>query len=141
LTGRFEGFGTAAVRFGEPLSLDEFLQGQTSSPVEAVGQEIMARVARVVPVLAVPLCARALMQGPADEAALVARMEAMMATLGARGVDLPAESAAVLAAAALAPFRRRGIVVCEGQFLAVAQGQEAVVAYYANTIAHHFAER
>jgi glycerol-3-phosphate O-acyltransferase len=141
VTGQFEGFGTAAVRFGEPLSLDEFLQGQTSSPVEAVGQEIMARVARVVPVLAVPLCARALMQGPADEAALVARMEAMLATLGARGVDLPAEGAAVLAAAALAPFRRRGIVVCEGQFLAVAEGQEAVVAYYANTIAHHFAER
>jgi glycerol-3-phosphate O-acyltransferase len=141
VTGRFSGFGTAEVRFGEPLSLAGFLAGHTVPPVEAVGDEIMARVARVVPVLAVPLFARALGEGAGEEAAVVARMEAMLADLGARGVHVPEEEGTrALAEAALGQVLRRGIVERSGSVLAVRPGQEAVLAYYANTIAHHFTD-
>jgi glycerol-3-phosphate O-acyltransferase len=138
LTGRFDGFGTAAVRFGEPLSLAGFLAGHAVPPVEAVGEEIMARVAEVVPVLAVPLLARALAEGEGEETELRSRMTAMLGELGARGVDVPAEGAAALASAALAQVLSRGIVERSGPRLKVTPGQEAVLAYYANTIAHHF---
>ena len=140
VTGRFEGFGTAAVRFGEPLSLAGFLAAHAVPPVEAVGEEVMARVARVVPVLAVPLCARGLAAGPCDQAELVARLEAMLADLTARGIEVPEGGAPALAEAALAQFLRRGIVLRSGSVLAVQPGREAVVAYYANSIAHHFAD-
>jgi glycerol-3-phosphate O-acyltransferase len=140
LTGRFEGFGTAAVRFGEPLSLADFLAGHTVPPVEAVGEEIMARVAAVVPVLAVPLLARALSAGGGKEAAVEARIAVMLAELRARGVDVPEEGAAALIAGALPQLLRRGIVQRKAGVLTVRSGQEAVLAYYANTIAHHFAD-
>ena len=140
VTGRFSGFGTAEVRFGEPLSLAGFLAGHTVPPVEAVGEEIMARVARVVPVLAVPLFARAIGEDGGEEAAVVARMEVMLADLGARGVHVPEEGARALADAALGQVLGRGIVERSGSVLTVRPGQEAVVAYYANTISHHFAD-
>ncbi len=140
LTGRFGSFGTAEVRFGEPLSLAAFLAGHRVPPVEAVGAEIMARVAVVVPVLAVPLLARALAEGGAEEATVIGRVQAMLASLGARGVPLPAEGPAALAQGAMAQILHRGIVKREGSVLAVVPGQEALLAYYANTIAHHFAE-
>jgi len=140
ITRRFEGFGTAAVRFGEPLSLAQFLAGREGPPVEAVGQEIMRRLARVVPVLAVPLCARALAEGEGTRAAVMARMEDMLVTLAGRGVHVPRGGAGAMAERALAQFLRRGVVERDGEVLRVVAGQEGVVRYYANTIAHHFAD-
>jgi glycerol-3-phosphate O-acyltransferase len=140
LTGRFRDFGTASVRFGDPLSLAEFLAETAAAPVETVGQELMERVARVVPVLAVPLCARAILSGPpVAEPGLVLRMEEMLAELGAAGVTLPRRAASALAEDALAQFLRRGIVVRDGGAITVAGGQELLLQYYANSIAHHFA--
>jgi glycerol-3-phosphate O-acyltransferase len=139
ITRRYEGFGTAAVRFGEPLSLSEFLLGVEGPPVEAVGEEIMTRLARVVPVLAVPLCARALESGATTRAGLEARMEAMLGELCARGVHVQRGGAGPMTERALAEFLRRGVVVREGEDLRVVAGQESLVRYYANTVAHHFA--
>jgi glycerol-3-phosphate O-acyltransferase len=138
VTRRFEGFGTAAVRFGEPLSLAAFLEGMENPPIEAVGEEIMTRVARVVPVLAVPLCARALVMGDGTEAALSARVASMLDELAARDVDVPQQEAGVLVEEAMVQFLRRGVVVRQGDGVRTVAGQEEVVRYYANTIAHHF---
>lgn len=141
MTGRFKDFGTAAVRFGEPLSLSEFLAGAEAAPVEAVGQEIMARVARVVPVPAVPLCARVLLAEPqgVPEGALVGRIAAVLGELSARGAPLPRRDAQALADDAMAQFLRRGVVRRDGDRIVIVAGQEGLVAYYANSIAHHFA--
>lgn len=138
VTRRFEGFGTAAVRFGEPLSLMEFLEGAESPPVEVVGQEIMARVARVVPVLAVPLCARALVMGETTEAVLAGRVANMLADLVLHGADVPQQEAAALVDEALVQFLRRGVVARSGNDVCICAGQEGVLRYYANSIAHHF---
>jgi glycerol-3-phosphate O-acyltransferase len=64
----------------------------------------------------------------------------MLAELRARGVDVPEEGAAALIAGALPQLLRRGIVQRKAGVLTVRSGQEAMLAYYANTIAHHFAD-
>jgi glycerol-3-phosphate O-acyltransferase len=101
----------------------------------------MARVARVVPVLAVPLCARALVeaQGGVAAADLVQRVNGLVAALGPVGAPLPRRAASVLVDEALEVFLRRGVVEREGDTVAVVPGQEDLVRYYANSIAHHFA--
>ncbi len=141
LTGRFKDFGTASVRFGEPLSLTAFMEGTEVAPVEAVGQEIMARVARVVPVPAVPLCARVLLAEPqgVPEAEFVRRIAAVLGELSARGAPLPRREAQALADDAMTQFLRRGVVRRDGDRVVIVPGQEGLVAYYANSIAHHFA--
>jgi glycerol-3-phosphate O-acyltransferase len=45
----------------------------------------------------------------------------------------------VLVDEALEVFLRRGVVEREGDTVAVVPGQEDLVRYYANSIAHHFA--
>jgi glycerol-3-phosphate O-acyltransferase len=141
ITGRFKDFGTASVRFGEPLSLTAFMEGTEAAPVEAVGQEIMARVARVVPVPAVPLCARVLLAEPegVPEGALVARIAAVLDELSAKGAPVPQRDAKALADDAMAQFLRRGVVRKDGDRVVIVPGQEGLVTYYANSIAHHFA--
>jgi glycerol-3-phosphate O-acyltransferase len=143
MTGRFRDFGTAAVRFGEPLSLADYMVGREAAPIEAVGQEIMARVARVVPVSAVPLVARVLLASPegVPEAALVPRIAALLDVLVARGAPvLPGRDAAGLAEDALDQFLRRGVVTRVNDAFVIIAGQQDLVEFYANSIAHHFAD-
>jgi len=63
LRGRFDGFGTAAAGFGHPVSLRAFLAEGASDPTEALGARLMDEIARVVPILSVPLIAAALSEG------------------------------------------------------------------------------
>ena len=61
--GGLKGFGTAAAGFGAPVSLRAHLAA--GGTVEALGERLMAAIAAVVPVLPVPLVARALGDGAA----------------------------------------------------------------------------
>ena len=75
LTRQETRFGTAAVAFGEPLSLRG--AGPAAS-VEDLSEELMARIARTMPVLAVPVICRVLLQdAPVSHDQLIAQAQAV----------------------------------------------------------------
>lgn len=133
MRGTFKGFGTAAAGFGAPVSLREFMADGAPEAVERLGARVMEEIARVVPVLSVPLVAAALRGGPvADEAALVQRAEGLVAQLSAMGavLKLPPQGVAAAVEEGLAALQARGIV--EG--VVVQAQQEPVLAFYAGSV-------
>lgn len=127
---RFGGFGTASAAFGAPVSLRQWLAENPGAPVEALGVRLMGSIARVVPVVPVPLVAAALSSHPADRAALSAEVDRLAARLAAGGaiLKLPPEGVSAIVEEGLAPLLARGIV---GPDLRPAPGGADLVAFYA----------
>ena len=110
LLGRRKDFGTAAAGFGAPVSLRAYLaEGNT---VRGLGPRLMAAIAAVVPVLPVPLVARALGDGAASREELRARIEALVARLKAAGavLKLPPQGLDAALEEGLTPLIARGLV-------------------------------
>lgn len=137
LRGRVTRFGTAAVVFGEPLSLRAF---GADKPVEDLASSVMQRIEAVMPVLVVPLISRVLIQedGPMSQSELVKGIKDL-----ARQVDpfMPKKLGDDLEGEvrhALAQMRKHGVVIEETQGWQIVSGQHPVIEYYANSIAHRF---
>jgi glycerol-3-phosphate O-acyltransferase len=129
--GRTKGFGTAAAGFGAPISLREHLGAGGS--VEALGERLMTSIAAVVPVLPVPLVAKALGDGAASREELGGRVQAMVARLTEAGAVLklpPAGGASVLDEG-LEPLIRRGLV---SEDLKPVSKERAVLEFYAASV-------
>ncbi|QFT58998.1 Glycerol-3-phosphate acyltransferase [Sulfitobacter sp. THAF37] len=136
LTRQETRFGTAAVAFGAPLSLRE---AGADATVEALSEDLMARIADAMPVLSVPLIAAALLEGDAmDTAALVNRATDLLeqVPLANRAVD-PAELEADVGQA-LEGLRARGIVLRENALWRPNPDDLPVLRFYANSISHLF---
>lgn len=127
LRGRFAGFGTAAAGFGAPVSLRALL-AEGPLEVEALGARLMDEIVAVVPVLAVPLVAAAVLQ--AAEGPLEARVAALAVQLQARGavLKLPPAGIAQTVQEGLAPLIARGVLGPGGEVLP--EGQ-ALLQFYA----------
>ena len=142
LTGRFAGFGTASVGFGDPLDLSLFLRdtpGLPDDPTEAVAEELMSRVRAVVPVLAVPLIARLLLQSPGlTRDNLLEEMTRCLDALHSRQMPLPQRTPEALVDDTLARLSGRGLIRVSPDGIVVTDSGHDVLAYYARTIAHHF---
>ena len=142
VTGRFDGFGTASVGFGDPLELSLFLRdtpGLPDDPTEAVATELMNRVRAVVPVLATPLIARLLLQSPGmTRAGLLSEMTRCLDALHSRQMPLPQRTPAALVADTLTRLSARGLIRVGADVITVTETGRDVLTYYANTIAHHF---
>lgn len=119
LSGRFRKYGQAGVGFGAPLSLRAFMEEGHADPVAALGEELMRRIAAVVPRLPVPQVAEAMCAagGPVPEARL-------------------REALPQAAEDGLRELRLRGLLVETEEGLAPRPGEEALFAFYANSIAH-----
>lgn len=130
LRGNFPGFGATAAGFGAPVSLRAFLAEGHADPTEALGQVLMARVARVVPVLPVPLLAAALEAGPVDRPALEAEVRRLADALAARDavLRLHPQGLGPTMDEALVHMQRRGLV---GPDLRIVPRKQAMVAFYA----------
>ena len=140
LTGRFEKFGTASVSFGVPLSLAEFLRVPHEDVTAELAGEMMARIARNVSVLPVPLVCAAIgaeTELPMDE--LKARVEALVARLGREGVhlDLPDGSVEKAIKRALDILILRKIVQREGRRITVPPKDRALIGFYAAAVEQH----
>ena len=133
LRGRFPGFGAAAAGFGPPLSLRAFLNGAGPEPTEALGAALMAEIARAVPVLAVPLVAAALTQGPAPREVLLARVALLADQLVANdaALKLPPQGLEQALDDGLAPLLARGIIGAD--HAATADGA-ALLTFYAASV-------
>jgi glycerol-3-phosphate O-acyltransferase len=137
LRGKFRGFGTASVGFGTPLELSSIPVGEGRT--EAVAVELMARIKKVVPILAVPLVARALVAQPdTNRAALVGAVSLMLDDLRSRNMPVPRREIGAMVDDALSRFALRKVVVTSGQHVVVPTEQVEIIAYYADTISHHF---
>lgn len=128
-------FGTANVSFGQPLSLLDYAK-ENSGKTKEVGQELMTRIARVIPVLPVPLVSRAILAGAKTEDAITAHITKSLAEMP-KTTRSPRRAPDKITTDGLAILRRRGIVTKSGKVSIVAK-DEGVVKYYANSIAHHF---
>jgi glycerol-3-phosphate O-acyltransferase len=129
--GRTKGFGTAAAGFGAPVGLRAHLAA--GGTVESLGERLMAAIAAVVPVLSVPLVARALGDGAVSRDELRGRVEALIARLDAAGavLKLPPQGVSAVMDEGLGPLIRRGLVT-EG--LQPVPAERAVLAFYANSV-------
>ncbi len=135
LRGKMTTFGTANVSFGQPLSLRDFAKDHDSA-TEAVGTELMERIAKVVPLLPVPLVSRAILAGDVTEPAIAAHIENLIATLP-KTVAPPRRTPEQMTVDGLANLRRRELIGTDDT-ITVTEGESDVLAYYANSIAHHF---
>jgi glycerol-3-phosphate O-acyltransferase len=151
-TGRLKRYGRAAVNFGTPRSLREWLS--TAPPgvldwpkerrlpeMERLACEMMDRIGAIVPVTPVPLAAAALLslgQTVLSRHALLERMDQLRDRL--RDVN-----AKVIRGGARIPeiwdrarrmLKLRRLVVDEGDILVVLPRGRPLLEYYANSIAH-----
>jgi glycerol-3-phosphate O-acyltransferase len=156
VSGRYYRFGYASVSFGTPRSLREFLKAQKvrdfqkaseekqSELVASLGAALMSDVGKVIPALPVSLVATALIEAGAagiDLLSLKARVDAMIDRLEAKGahVHVPRRDRDYAVTAGLRSLASRHIVLEDaGGVSTIAAGEERLVAYYANAIAHHF---
>ncbi len=145
MSGRFHRLGYASVSFGTPLSLREFLQEHKSNGTDVtapLAEEVMARIRDVVPVLPVPVVAAILLEnGDAAVsrpditrgfAALVSQMEASGAHVHMPREDLDYTVEVGLRALVLRQIIRRAA----DDTYRVNPGEHALLAFYANSIAH-----
>jgi glycerol-3-phosphate O-acyltransferase len=139
LTRRFHRYGYAAVCFGDPLSLSEFLSRDHGDAAQALGADLMARIAGVMPVTPVPLVAHALMAGAATRPALDAAVRTRIAAARAREatIHIPRDDAAYTIEAGLRALQERGLLAIgqDGSLTLSADGRR-VAAYYAASVAH-----
>jgi glycerol-3-phosphate O-acyltransferase len=129
--GRTRGFGTAAAGFGAPVSLRAHLAAGES--VESLGERLMAAISAVVPVLPVPLVAKAVGEGVASREELTERVAALIAQLQAAGavLKLPPQGLAATVEEGLAPLVRRGLVTDALQPVA---RERALLDFYAGSV-------
>jgi glycerol-3-phosphate O-acyltransferase len=143
ITGRYHRHGYAAASFGAPVSLNEFQAGKPRSPVKDLARLLMNRIGEEVPVLPVPLVARALLEaeGPLTQSDLETRVEHMVKGLPEAHVHLPRGDLQYAVEVGLRNLHKRQLVTEEDGQIAVTPGEKDILAYYAQSIAHLFRNR
>ncbi len=150
-TGRLKRYGRAAVNFGAPLSLRQWLattpgvlelpKEQRLAALQHLAALLMDRIGAIIPVTAVPLAAAALLsfeQTVIPRRAVLERMDQMRDRLrdvnakvirgGARILDVWDRARRML--------KMRRLVVEDGDSLVVLPGARPLLEFYANSIAH-----
>jgi glycerol-3-phosphate O-acyltransferase len=129
--GWTKGFGTAAAAFGAPISLRSYLAA--GGTVEGLGERLMSAIGDVVPVLPVPLVAKALGEGAISREDLAGRVTDLIARLETSGavLNLPPGGPDAVLAEGLEPMVRRGLVT---EDLKLVEKNRALLAFYAAAV-------
>jgi glycerol-3-phosphate O-acyltransferase len=151
LRSRWYRFGYACVNFGSPISMRGYLGGrgldlrhlskeERSAHLQTLGDELMAAIGSVIPVLPVPLVATVLAQAdePLSELELKARAYRLMTDLTAAGahVYIPRRDQDYAIVAGLRMLTLRHLVEEKDGLYFASPGDAHVLRYYANSIAH-----
>jgi glycerol-3-phosphate O-acyltransferase len=140
ITGKFHRYGYAAVSFGDPMSLTDFLATDRPDQPAALGDALMDRIASVTPVVPVPLVAHALRDGAVTAEALDAAIEARITRAEAKGVGihLARDDLQYTIEAGLRSLEERGFIDREEDpnAITVTERGKPVVDYYAASVAH-----
>jgi glycerol-3-phosphate O-acyltransferase len=153
LLRRARRYGRACVNFGAPLDVDAWLAArpgvlhlpkeQRLPRLKELADEVMRRVAAIMPVTPVPLAASALLRHPGDVVtrgeweALLDRLRARLRSAGAHVVGEEHTSSEILDRALIMLTLRR-VVHPEGDGFRIDRTQDPLLRYYANSIAHFF---
>lgn len=138
ITGRFHRYGYAAVSFGDPLSLTDFMAHPRADAPSELGAELMTCIGRVMPVTPVPLICFGLSQGHRNRTALRSFVDAAVARAERTGttIHIPRDDLDYTVEAGLrALIERRFLVETDGNLQLVPKG-EKIVAFYAASVAH-----
>ena len=154
--GTWHRYGYACVSFGRPLSLRSYLaergtdvralpEDQRFAEIERLGQRLMNEVGRVVPALPVSLVASALLAGGdhgLSSLELKGAVFALMRRLTAMGahVHIPRHDQEYAVDVGLRMLLLRHLVVAEAGVYRPNPKETALLAFYANAIAHLLAE-
>lgn len=134
ITKRAQRFGTAAVSFGDPLSLAA-LDGRDAADI---ARELMRRIGRVTPVLPVPLVASLLdgAEGRVAEADLLGALEARLEAFRRQGavILVPSDDPAATLETGLAHLALRHIVERGGGAVRLRPEKADLVAFYAASL-------
>jgi glycerol-3-phosphate O-acyltransferase len=151
VTGRLKRYGRAAVNFGTPISLREWLASapgvlqlpkqQRLPQLERLAALLMERIGAIIPVTPVPLAAAALLsfgQTMIPKAAVLDRMDQLRDRLGAVNAKVVRGGARIRVVwdRAWRMLRMRRLVVEEGDSVVVLPRGRPLLEFYANSIAH-----
>jgi glycerol-3-phosphate O-acyltransferase len=146
-------YGRACVNFGAPLDVDAWLESQPGVldlpreerlvRVKALADEVMARIAAIMPVTAVALACAALLRRPGatvGRAEWEEAMDALRASLREQRAPVIGDerTSAEILDRALVMLTLRRLVAADGDGsrFRVDRGQDPLLRYYANSIAH-----
>ncbi len=153
--GKWHKFGYACVAFGKPLSLKSVFEERNvphffdlkkddqSALIEYLGNELMARIGAAVPAMPVSLVAQVLVSKGGEGVDLLrlkGEVNDLIDELGKQGVHVhvPRSDRDYAVTAGLRMFVLRDMVTEDAEGLyRITPGEEALVAYYANSLAHH----
>jgi glycerol-3-phosphate O-acyltransferase len=154
LRSEWHRFGYACVNFGSPVSMREYcrsrgidfqrLSGDARKQAMArLGADLMAAVGRIVPVVPVALMAEVFVRNPGSglsELELKAEVGKVLQRLEARGahVYIPRRDLDYALTVGLRMLRLRRLVEEQDGIYRARSAEHALLAYYANSIAHHF---
>ena len=138
LTRKFHRYGYAAVSFGDPLSLTDFLSTRRGDIAADLGTTLMTRIADVMPITPVPLVAHALQDGARTFAALDTLVRGQIAAAQARGltVHIPRDDIAYTIEAGLRALIERRMLTRDGDTLTLSAEGETLIAFYAASVDH-----
>lgn len=152
LRSRWYKLGYACVNFGTPVSVRAYAQArgidfeqlpkeQRQAEVATLGRHLMHEVGRLIPVLPVPLVATVLLQRagqPASELEIKSGVAELVRCLEAGGARLylPRSDWDYAVGAGLRMLSLRHLVDTRDGLLVMRPGEEKLLRYYANSIAH-----
>lgn len=143
ITGRYHRHGYAAASFGAPVSLAEFEREHPGAPVKKLGMLLMRRIGEGVPVLPVPLVARALLLagGARRREELEADIAGMIEALPKAHIHLPRGDLSYAVEVGLRNLLKRNLIAESANGFHLVESERTVTGYYANSIAHLFRSR
>lgn len=149
LLRRARRYGRACIRFGRPLSVSDWLasrpgvlelpRDQRLPRIRELADQVMGRIAGLMPVTAVPLASAALLQAEGAQlsrAGLEAGIDDVRFVLRGAGAACDERDSADVLERALVMLTLRHVVACEGDRFRVDHAQDRLLSYYANSIAH-----
>jgi glycerol-3-phosphate O-acyltransferase len=151
LLRRARRYGRACVNFGAPVDVDAWLAarpGVLELPREArlprlkeLADEVMRRIAAIMPVTPVPLASSALLRHPGSTIARTAweeGLDRLRGTLRRAGAPVVGEerTSAEILDRALVMLTLRRVVSADGDGFRIDRGQDPLLRYYASSIEH-----
>ena len=140
LRGKYHRHGYASVSFGAPMSLRAYQADHPAGGVEGLAQSLMTRIGAEVPVLPVPLVARALLlaEEPLTRAALDARVAEMLEAAPRAYLHLPRDDMGYAVRFGITVLRKRGMIAEHHGAFVINEAERPLLSYYAASIAHLF---
>jgi glycerol-3-phosphate O-acyltransferase len=135
LTRQETRFGTAAVAFGTPMSLRD---AGPDTDIVAISEDLMARIAEAMPVLAVPVLSYAMLTHPGGLSpdALTARVTEIFALVPQDNRVVRADNLDFELGRAIKGLLARDVIQLQDGIWKIGADQEPLLRFYASSIAH-----